>query len=85
MYKQRQLSDLFMIKQKNKITLRNDIVLCKDLIESLQIFKVDKEDIRLVYFISFHRSRSSRANTIETESTSMLNPCCMTERKANID
>lgn len=35
-----------MIKQKNKITLRNDIVLCNDLIESFRIFKVDKEDIR---------------------------------------
>lgn len=46
MYKQRQLSDLFMIKQKNKIALRNDVVLCKDLIESFEIFKVDKEDIR---------------------------------------
>lgn len=46
MYKQRQLSDLFMIKQRDKITLRNDIVLCNDLIEPFQIFKVDKEDIR---------------------------------------
>lgn len=46
MYKQRQLSGLFMIKQKGKISLRNDIVLCNDLIEPFRIFKVDKEDIR---------------------------------------